>query len=194
MLNFPVPYPDELIYSVVARAGTHMGITSPKQLLDDVFASRLVIATVDLPNHLDRLRSLYPVQSGYSIEQLAYEHTLFPVYAPFTIEARRQQCLRKMAANSQGAIHLMLGIAASRIKQSKFLRYCPCCLQRQISEHGEYYWERKWQIVGADSCLEHGQLIDASIERHSYHRHQFFSAAPIVCPMLPQSPGDRPSR
>ncbi|MGU5538451.1 TniQ family protein [Aeromonas hydrophila] len=47
MLNFPVPYPDELIYSLVARAGIHLGLTSPKQLLDEVFANRHVIATVD---------------------------------------------------------------------------------------------------------------------------------------------------
>ena len=39
MLNFPVPYPDELIYSLVARAGIHLGLTSPKQLLDEVFAN-----------------------------------------------------------------------------------------------------------------------------------------------------------
>ena len=63
MLNFPVPYPDELIYSLVARAGIHLGLTSPKQLLDEVFANRHVIATVDLPNHLASLVQLLP-ESG----------------------------------------------------------------------------------------------------------------------------------
>jgi len=186
MLNFPLPYADELIYSVIARAGVHMGVSSPKQLLDAVFASRLVIATVDLPNHLDRLRSLYPPGLRYSVERLAYEHTLFPVYAPFTIESRRKQCLKNMAANSRGSIHLMLGVAASRLKQSKYLRYCPLCLERQLAEYGEYYWQRQWQIVGADCCLDHGQLIEASINRHEHHRHQFFPASPSICPISSQ--------
>ncbi|MDP1664237.1 MAG: TnsD family Tn7-like transposition protein [Methylobacter sp.] len=186
MLNFPLPYKDELIYSVVARAGTHMGITSPKQLLDTVFGSRLVIATVDLPNHLDRLRSLYQPSLGYSVEKLAYEHTLFPVYSPFTTECHREQCLQKMAGNSRGAIHLMLGVAASRLKQPKYLRYCPLCLQRQLIDHGEYYWKRQWQVVGADCCLEHGHLNEASINRHEYHRHQFFAASPSICPISSQ--------
>lgn len=190
MLNFPLPYPDELIYSMVARAGSHMGLTSPKQLLEVVFASRVVIATVDLPNHLDRLRSLYPEGLGYSVEQLAYEHTLFPVYAPFSIDGRRKLCLEKMVANSRGAIHLMLGVAASRVKQSKYLRYCPLCLQRQLTDHGEYYWKRQWQVVGADCCLEHGQLIEASINRHDYHRHQFFPASPSICPISSQKPAE----
>ena len=114
MLNFPVPYPDELIYSLVARAGIHLGLTSPKQLLDEVFANRHVIATVDLPNHLAPLARLLPDSMGLDVERLAYMHTLFPVYAPFTPEDRRKFCLEKMAGESQGAIHLILGIVASR--------------------------------------------------------------------------------
>lgn len=167
-----------------------MGIASPKQLLDAVFASRLVIATMDLPSHLDRLRSLYPEGLGYSVEQLAYEHTLFPVYASFTTEARRKQCLHSMAANSRGALHLMLGVVASRLKQSHCLRYCPLCLQRQLTDYGEYYWKRQWQIVGADCCLEHGQLVEASINRRDSHRHQFFPASPSTCPVSLQKPAE----
>ncbi|MGZ5010166.1 MAG: TnsD family Tn7-like transposition protein [Methylobacter sp.] len=190
MLNFPVPYADELIYSLVARAGAHMGFTSPKQVLEEVFTNRHVIATVDLPNHLENLLRLFPDGLGFSVEKLAYEHTLFPLYAPFTTESHRKQCLEKMASNSQGTIHLILGVAASRVKQSRYLRYCPCCLQQQLKEKGEYYWLRQWQIAGADCCLEHGHLIEANIERHAYHRHQFFLASPSVCPMLPQKPGN----
>jgi hypothetical protein len=193
MLNFPLPYPDELIYSVVARAGAHMGITSPKQLLDEVFESRAVIATVDLPNHLECLSRLYPKASGYSVKRLAYEHTLFPLYASFTTEERRKQCLEKMAANSNGAIHLVLGVAASRLKQARYLRYCPECLQHQLTDHGEYYWTRQWQIVGAECCLEHGQLLEASINRHDYHRHQFFPASPATCPAASQPPAIFPT-
>ena len=190
MLNFPVPYANELIYSLVARAGAHMGFTSPKQLLEEVFGNRHVIATVDLPNHLENLLRLFPDRLGFNVEKLAYEHTLFPLYAPFTTELHRKQCLEKMASNSQGTIHLILGVAASRVKQSRYLRYCPRCLQQQLKEKGEYYWLRQWQIAGADCCLEHGHLIEANIERHAYHRHQFFLASPSVCPMLPQKPGN----
>ena len=190
MLNFPVPYPDELIYSLVARAGIHLGLTSPKQLLDEVFANRHVIATVDLPNHLAPLVQLLPESMGLDVARLAYRHTLFPLYAPFTTEERRRHCLEQMAGDSQGAIHLILGVAASRIKQSRALRYCPQCLQNQRSGHGEYYWQRQWQVMGADSCLVHGGLLEANIERHAYHRHQFVAASPLVCPLLPQPVAD----
>lgn len=52
MRCFPVPYPDELIYSLVARAGIRSAITSSKQLLSEVFGDRKVIATIDLPSHV----------------------------------------------------------------------------------------------------------------------------------------------
>ncbi|HCB1812775.1 TPA: TniQ family protein [Citrobacter braakii] len=190
MLNFPVPYPDELIYSLVARAGIHLGLTSPKQLLDEVFANRHVIATVDLPNHLAPLVQLLPESMGLDVAGLTYLHTLFPLYAPFTTEERRRHCLEQMAGDSQGAIHLILGVAASRIKQSRAMRYCPQCLQNQRSGHGEYYWQRQWQVMGADCCLVHGGLLEANIERHAYHRHQFVAASPLVCPLQPQPVAD----
>jgi len=56
--NFPVPYPDELIYSLVARSGIRSAITSSKQLLNQVFDDRKVIATLDLPSHLSAISSL----------------------------------------------------------------------------------------------------------------------------------------
>ncbi len=92
MLNFPVPYPEEIIYSTVARAGVHFGITSPKRLLDEAFGNRMVVATVDLPSHLETLSKHYPQPLGLTPEQLAYKHTLLPLYAPFVSEARRQKC------------------------------------------------------------------------------------------------------
>ncbi|MDP4490039.1 TniQ family protein [Pseudoalteromonas piscicida] len=55
MACLPVPYPDELLYSVIARYGVHAGITSPKQLLDEVFQNRQIIASVTFQGHLSSL-------------------------------------------------------------------------------------------------------------------------------------------
>lgn len=178
MLNFPTPYPDELIYSTIARYGVHFGITSPKQLLDEVFSNRKVIATADLPCHLKNIAEHYPKSHNLTVKKIIYQHTLFPIYAPFVTEERRQHCLNWMANESKGAIHLSLGVAASRIKQIKTLRYCPECLKKQLELYGEYYWKRSWQIAGADCCQEHGMLIDTELNFHNYHRHNFEAASP----------------
>ncbi|MBP8893861.1 MAG: TniQ family protein, partial [Saprospiraceae bacterium] len=53
--NFPIPYPNELIYSVIARYAVHNGIISPKYLTEELFNSRNLTPTYDLSTHLDRL-------------------------------------------------------------------------------------------------------------------------------------------
>lgn len=171
MLNFPMPYQHELIYSTVARAGTRLALDSPKQLLDEVFENRKVIATVDLPCHLNAIIHQFP-NHQFTVQDIAYQHTLFPIYAPFAPEKRRQQCLKWMADISQGSIHLALGINASRIPPIHKLRYCPQCLTQQLEKYGEYYWFRLWQIQGA-CCPQHGQLIDSELDLRSGHRHDF---------------------
>lgn len=53
--------------------------------------------------------------------------------------------------------------------------------------YGEYFWQREWQVVGANSCPKHGELLETEIERHSLHRHQFVAASPDICPLTPQN-------
>ncbi|PTN37332.1 transcriptional antiterminator [Desulfonatronum sp. SC1] len=185
MLNFPVPYPEELIYSTIARAGIRQGITSPKELLDEIFQSRGIIATIDLPNHLSAVSRLLPKK--YSAEEIIYNHTLFPIYAPFVPEERRKRCLEWMRKKSQGAVHLALGVTASRIKVPRYIRYCPRCILAQNNEHGEYYWIRGWQVPGIESCSKHGYLINTQLLRSNAERHRFIAAAPEYCPQVPQN-------
>jgi len=174
MLNFPVPHPDELVYSMVARAGIYHGITSPKLLLDEVFENRKVIATLDLPCHLQAIASQLQGTGRYTVEELAYQHTLFPLYAPFVTESRKIQALQMMAGRSQGAVHLMLGMAASRIQSSDRFKYCPECIKNQYQQHGEYFWQRNWFFPGLAVCPEHGPI---SILKNGsgLHRHHFFA-------------------
>lgn len=172
MLNFPIPYPNELIYSTIARAGVHHAIGSPKQLLDEVFSNRKVIATIDLPNHLSCILEHLP--SSYTLEKLVYEHTLFPLYAIFTPENTRIRCLKWMQNKSQGSIHLALGVAASRVKQISTLRYCSDCLNDQYIQYGECFWSRVWQVQGANCCIKHRAILSEFVlNGHVIGRHQF---------------------
>ncbi|TCN86835.1 TnsD family Tn7-like transposition protein [Shewanella fodinae] len=179
MHNFPVPYPNELLYSTVARAGVYQGITSPKQLLDEVFNDRKVVATLDLPCHVQALAQQLRRTGRFSIQELIYQHTLFPIYSPFITEARKKRAIQLMTACSQGAIHLLLGVAASRVQVNDYLRYCPECLKRQYQQYGEHFWLRSWFFPGLQVCPEHGALTILPI-RTSAHRHQFHSLTSLL--------------
>ena len=161
MIGFPLPYRDELIYSTIARHGVHSGITSPKELLYDVFGDRKIIATSDLPSHLGQIARLYPHSLGITPERLLYENTLFPLYAPFIGETRRRAIVKTLTVSKKCSAHLSLGAAASRVQQSAYLRYCPGCIELQLKHHGELYWIRAHQVTGADVCPLHGELVDS---------------------------------
>ena len=177
MHNFPIPYENELIYSLVARAGVHAGITSPKQLLDEVFANRKVIATVDLPGNLDAIVENLHHNSKYCLDRLIDRHTLFPTYSPFVSERVRNKARKMMKGVTKGAVHLSLGALSSRINHQTSLRYCPACLRDQIKRHGEPYWERQWQYFGVDVCEKHGCLVTSKFDLWR-HRHEFISPTP----------------
>lgn len=168
-------YEDELIYSVIARAGVRAGITSPKQLLDEIFNNRKTIATIDLPNQLDAIIKLYHGHQ-YKIETLIYSHTLFPIYAPFIPEDRRKKCLTWMKEESQGSVHLAVGLNASRVPAPKKVRYCPSCFKKQLEVLGECYWSRLWQVQGINCCLEHGFIIESELDFRSNARHAYVAA------------------
>lgn len=180
MLNFPMPYADELIYSTIARSGVRAGIVSPKQLLDEIFNNRKVIATFDLPNHLASVVKLYKANQ-YDVETLIYQHTLFPIYSPFLPNERRLKCIEWMKNASQGSVHLASGLNASRLPVLSKARYCPICIQEQVNRYGEGFWSRDWQIIGADCCLKHKiKLIDSNLDFRSSHRHEFFQISETI--------------
>lgn len=173
MLGFPTPYPNELLYSVIARAGVHEGETSPKQLLNSVFANRKVIATVDLPSHVGRIANHYPKSLSLSALDLIEKHTLWPIYAPFLPNDRRKSVEEWMCDRSQGAAHLASGIVASRIPAKRVMLMCHCCVQQHEQEYGEAFWDRRWQVPVVDCCPIHGALSETDLRKNGEHRHAY---------------------
>lgn len=193
MLGFPLPYPDELIYSTIARYGIHSGLTSPKELLHEVFGKNTIIATSDLHGHLEQVAELYPGQLNIQPESLLYKHTLFPLYALFIGESRRAELKKLLLADKVHSVHVMSGFAASRITQPYYLRYCPKCIEQQWNQFGECFWRRDWQIAGMDYCPLHGELKETAVRRTSYKRHVYTAADLKLCSHKPQSKTNRQS-
>lgn len=194
MLGFPRPYCEELLYSTIARYGVHSGIVSPKELLQEVYGDTKIIATSDLPGHLNKIAALYPEKLRIKPVNLLYENTLFPLYAPFVGDTKRKSLIAELTANSTSAVHLKSGATASRIRQSTYLRYCPGCIKEQMNKLGECYWLRVWQAAGVDNCPFHGKLIDSHIRRHDAHRHLFHAANEYTCPLVTQQNGSWQSK
>ncbi|WP_046225226.1 TnsD family Tn7-like transposition protein [Vibrio sp. ECSMB14106] len=187
---FPVPYPDELIYSLVARAGIRSAITSSKQLLDEVYGDRKVIATIDLPSHLSSISEQLVNTGRFDVQQLIYEHTMFPIYAPFVDESIRIRAMERMEHCAKGSVHLMLGAPASIVKTSDNFCVCPACVAEQKQKYGESYWSRLWFLPSLPYCPKHGLLSQSTTSYHD-SRHTYHACGRIQCQPLLSNTTDK---
>ena len=80
---FPTPYPDEILYSVLARYSVRCGITSHQTIMESIFGKRSSRAVMELPFNLNALISNLPVNCPYTADDLIYNHTLYPFFTAF---------------------------------------------------------------------------------------------------------------
>lgn len=154
----PIPYPDELVYSVIARYHLRNGNESPKWTFREIYGIENVIPTIDLPSHLGALASRSELQ-GLSADSWIDCHTLFPYYAPFLPRDRAKRLRVLMKSSDGSGIHALVGITASTIDRSNRLRFCPSCYEQDIQRYGEPYWHRIHQIPGVFLCHEHQEIL-----------------------------------
>ena len=134
-----MPYQQELVYSVIARYGMYRAFLSPKQLLDDVYRDRKVIASIDLPNHIGTISSHYSRTGCCSTSDLLYQHTLLPLFSPFVQEETKNKAIELMSRGGKSGAHLMLGVNASTVRSDSFFRYCPQCAQRLYKQIKSFF-------------------------------------------------------
>lgn len=177
-MYFPRLYPDELLYSGIARCRVHLGIGNHKTLLHMLFGDSKVGAITDLPTHLAALAN----NTSLDMADVIMHHTLFPLYAPFIPQERRTDLFRAMLASDRPTIGLA-GASTALVKWPEWLRYCPVCFEDMAARFGEPYWRRSWQMQGIDACPEHGcQLLDSPIPFRRAQRHEFHPASPLFLP------------
>ena len=176
MRVLPRPYPDELLYSVIARTAYHYGYWSPTQLLLPLFGSREVIAVPDLPSNLAALAERTFDAWGLTAEELAARHTLLGYYTYFQGLGLRQAILASMCERG-GFNQVRLGICAGSALNPKRFRLCLQCHHEDRVQYGEAYWHRSHQLPGVLVCDRHGAVLRAtSVPFRPAGRHEYVAA------------------
>lgn len=179
---FPNPYPDELLYSTLARYHIRSGNNSPKITLKELFNDTNTVATVDLPCNIDALINQLPLLSSYTADDFIYNHTLYPFYAPFLPKKRAIAIKNSMKADYGGNIHTRIGIAASSIPLHQLFRFCPECLKQDEKQYGETYWHRIHQTPGVLVCPHHGNpLHNSTVAFQGLNQHEYEAASLENC-------------
>lgn len=189
----PRPYPDELLYSRLARMWRHMGEPAPTRILRRLVGGINCSTVLDLPGHLDHLAGCFPAAFGIDPDRLINDETLFPYLMTFQTEASRSALRCKLKTGQPTFYGTQTGLVVGRSSGPLSLKYCADCAKEMEQEYGEVYWRRDHQIPGMLVCPRHRLSLFAfrpAEEGLASVRKTFFYASPERCtekrpPLIP---------
>lgn len=178
LVNFPDPYPDELLYSVCARYYDRVQYPNKKSLLQELFSNTCAATVVDFPSHIDHLNHVFQSSYHRSVNTIIEGNTFFLFFSPFLPFGRAEQLQNDMQGSGGMAIHKRAGIMASRIPLPDRFRFCPVCSEKDEEQFGEFYWHRLHQIPGVNVCTLHTVFLENSEAptRHFRKHYEFIPA------------------
>jgi hypothetical protein len=193
---FPDLYPGELMYSGYARYARRVGYPNLKNVMDELFGSQHIIASIPFASHLDYFVAQQPQVNRFTAELLIAEHTLLPFYTPFLPRKRTEQLKMDMRRANGPGIYMRVGLMASTIPSPLHLRYCPECTREDEMLFGEKYWHRNQQIPGVSVCHLHKVWLEhSSVQIHDRKtRHKFIAAEGALRPLRSSSAIETSSR
>nr|WP_244874150.1 TnsD family Tn7-like transposition protein [Cupriavidus numazuensis] len=166
----PKPYPDELLYSVIARYVSYLHPISRTALMK-MLTGRSGLAVTDLPRYLNHTSAATFDIWALSGTELAQQLTLFPFFSWPLSDSRKNKYLERMLSNESTSVHSGLK-AISSVAHPVYLRICLECYAKEIREYGEAYWHRTHQLPGLLICPIH----DTALHNTSayYHNHSTY--------------------
>ena len=150
---FPTAYPDELLYSQLARYYTKSGYMAYTFAAEELFAAKTVRPDVDFINSYTPA-AVQAITRNISMEHVVEKHTMFPCYGRFLPKERRQKAFSALVAMT-GNYHNLLPIPKNKNGNVRCLRYCPACAAKDRERYGEAYWHRIHQLLWIRVCPFH---------------------------------------
>lgn len=174
---FPAPYPDELLYSVLARLKARLSYPGAATFANEVFGDRHVsTGNMYIPVHLGALIKCLPPGHGLTANVLINNHTAFPYFAAF-IQADRVEQIRSELTESAAGGKMIGTLMHETVRLPSWLRYCPLCVSEDREMLSETYWRRLHQIPGVEVCPRHLTFLeDAPVRNRSVKRIEYISA------------------
>ena len=159
---FPDIYPDELMYSQLARYYAKSGYTSYIFAAEDLYEKRTVKPDIEFVNPLTK-NAFNVITRTAAWEYIIQNHTMFPYYARFLPIERRQKAYNSLL-EVKGNIHNLLAIPKNNNGEMRYLRYCPICTQEDREKYGETYWHRIHQMIDVNVCPIHScYLVNSDV-------------------------------
>jgi hypothetical protein len=184
MLGFmPRLNDDELLYSWLARYHLYSGNEGPSQTMKELFGSDRAMAVADLPTNLFHLNKKVKHFTDSRAEDLLLKHTFYLYYTNFMSEPLKERVrVNMLHGQVKGSSHMLTGMMASSVKENRYFRFCPVCVDEDLTVHGETYWRLSHQLPGVHVCTRHKVLLQDSLQMiRPDNKHAFHAASRDNC-------------
>lgn len=149
--QFPQPYPDELLYSVLARYYVRSGYSNYVFAAEDLFQSRYVRPSFEYVSPLNK-EVIACLRKIDTIQNILLKHTMFPYHCRFLPMERKDKAMQALINMDSNFRNLILFPKRS---VTPSMRYCPLCAADDRKNYGETYWHRLHQIYELTVCPVH---------------------------------------
>lgn len=188
---FPDFYPDEIVYSLLARYYDHAGYLVYRCAAEELFVNPTCRPNPEFVN-LYTADALHCITRNMSMEEVIFRHTMLPAYRFLPAERLRRAFHSLVRMDT--AYCNTLPFPTNDKGKKRYLRYCPICVKEDKEAYGECYWHRMHQIIGVNICPEHRcYLIESPVTVNATGSPSLTSAESVirdVDPFIAPNPRD----
>ena len=167
MIGFmPELYPDELVYSWIARYHVRTGHYSYQQTAKHLLDKKANIVSKRFLNEYSN-DFFNIIKNNTTIKKLAIKHSMLSTYIKFLPKDKYNKLIKSYENN----LRYKESSIGFKIKSDGInMRYCPMCVKEDRDKYGETYWHREHQFVGINVCTKHKcYLVRPKVEQ-AYRR------------------------
>lgn len=146
--------PGETLYSLASRYHKISGSPSPQVTSIRLFGGQRQGYQHDFPSGLEHFVHVAESKRG-TVEDLAYTHTLLPLFLIFRDQDTANDALATMASPQIGSLKYRLGLLTTGLGASYPLKACPECMQMDSEKYSVAYWHLHHQLPGVWFCPHH---------------------------------------
>lgn len=156
---FPEIYPDELLYSQIARYHSRSGYARYVYTVSDIYQNgKLVHPCVDFVNKYTT-DAMNWITKNDTWNNIVFKHTMYPAYIRFLPKQRRIDAINGILSCEGNWKNLM---CIPLLNEPRYIRYCPECVKEDRDKYGETYWHRSHQIPRIRVCPKHSCFLENS--------------------------------
>ncbi len=179
---FPIPYPDESLYSLLCRYHVRSGNRNDRATVLQLFGStRSLLQSLLTPSLISYSCRWYNPDARITDEKLLYENTAFQYYCIWSTP-EKQEIIRS-SIKQQAKTHTAVNNMTHEISRCKMnLYYCPECAKEDQQIFGESYWHILPQLNCVEYCPTHKcRLVKSAIQKKDICYH-FLAASEYINP------------